>query len=162
MLSQNMHDALNMQIKAEFYASHQYLSMSAYCESINLYGLAHWMRRQSEEERSHAMRLFEYIQDRGGQVVLQAIEKPPADFDSALGVFQQALEHERSVTKMIHELREQAVKENDHATEVTLQWFIKEQVEEEKTTSDVVALLEMVGNDPTALLIVDRQLASRE
>ena len=162
MLSQKMNDALNTQIKAEFYASHLYLSMSVYCDSIGLTGLAQWMRHQSEEERSHAMRLFEYIQDRGGQVILQAIEKPPADFDSALGVFQQALEHERSVTKMIHELREQALKENDQATEVELQWFVKEQVEEEKTAGDVVARLKMVGDDLTALLMVDGDLGSRE
>ncbi len=162
MLSQEMNDALNTQIKAEFYASHLYLSMSAYCDSIGLPGLAHWMRHQSEEERSHAMRLFEHIQDRGGQVVLQSIEKPPADFDSALGVFQQALEHEQSVTRMIHELREQAVKEHDQATEVELQWFVKEQVEEEKTAGDIVARLKMVGDDLTALLMVDGDLGSRE
>ena len=162
MLSQKINDALNTQIKAEFYASHLYLSMSAYCDSIGLTGLAHWMHHQSEEERTHAMRLFEYIQARGGQVILQAIEKPPADFDSALGVFQQALEHERSVTKMIHELREQAVKENDHATEVALQWFVKEQVEEEKTAGDIVARLKMVGDNRVALLMVDGDLGSRE
>ena len=162
MLSQKINDALNTQIKAEFYASYLYLSMSAYCDSIGLTGLAHWMRRQSEEERSHAMRLFEYIQDRGGQVVLQSIEKPPADFDSALGVFQQALEHERSVTKMIHELHRQAVEGNDHATEVELQWFVKEQVEEEKTAGDIVARLKMVGDDRAALLMVDGDMGSRE
>jgi ferritin len=161
MLSQKINNALNMQIRAELYASHLYLSMSTYCQSINLSGFAHWMRQQSEEERSHAMRLLDYVQDRGGRVILQAIEQPPSEFNSGLGVFQQALEHERSVTKLIHELYRQAIQESDSATEVELQWFIKEQVEEEKTTGDVVARLEMTEDDPTALLIADRELASR-
>ena len=161
MLSKNINNVFNKQLKAEFYASHLYLSMSVYCRSKNLSGFAHWMQRQSEEERSHAMRLMDYIQDRDGQVILPAIEQPPAKFKSPVEMFKQVVKHERSVTEMIHKSYKQAAKESDHATEVELQWFIKEQVEEEKTARDMVVRLEMVGDDPAALLMVDHHLASR-
>lgn len=161
MLSKTIQDALNEQIKHELYSSHLYLSMSAYCESINLPGFAHWMRMQSEEERGHALKIFDYINDRGGRVTLLSIDQPPSEFESPLHVFEQALEHERKVTALINELYGLAHKENDYATQALLQWFVTEQVEEENTASQIVEELKMVGSQGTALFMLDRQLGSR-
>ncbi len=162
MLSKKLQDAINDQIKHELYAAYLYLSMSAHFEAVNQPGFARWMRLQSQEEASHAMKLFDFIHDRGGRVVLQAIAQPPGEFKSPLEVFQQALEHEQKVTGMIHRLYELAGKENDYATQVMLQWFITEQVEEEKTAGDVVEQLRSIGEQPAALFMLDRQLGARE
>src|SRR5215203_264239 len=129
---QPVQDAINNQINKELFSAYVYLSMSGYCESINLPGFAHWMRMQAQEEVSHGMRLFDYVNNRGGRVELQAIEKPPTDFQSPLALMQGTLEHEQRVTAMIEKLYELAAKENDYATQAELQWFIIEQVEEEK------------------------------
>lgn len=161
MLSKALQEAINEQLKNELYSGYLYLSMSAYCEAINLPGFAHWMRLQSQEEVSHAMKFFDYLNDRDSHVVLQAIDQPPTDFKSPLDIFQRALEHEQKVTAMIHQLYELAVKENDYPTQVELQWFITEQVEEEKTASDIVEQLKMVGDHTPGLLMLDRQLAAR-
>ncbi|MFQ5846337.1 MAG: ferritin [Candidatus Methylomirabilales bacterium] len=161
MLSKALQDAINTQIKHEFYSAYLYLSMAAHFETVHLQGCARWMRVQSEEEASHAMKLFDFIQGRGARVVLQAVEQPPAQFKSAVDVFQQALEHERKVTGMIHHLYELAAKENDYATQVMLQWFITEQVEEERTAGDIVEQLTMIGDQPAALLMLDKQLGAR-
>jgi ferritin len=161
MLSKAMQDAVNEQVKNEFYSAYLYLAMSAHFESVNLSGFAHWMRVQAQEELSHGMRLFDLITERGGRVVLQAIDQPPGKFKSALEIFQQSLEHEQKVTGMIHRLYALAVKENDYATQVVLQWFITEQVEEEKNAGQIVEQLKMIGNQPAALLMLDRQLAAR-
>ncbi|MFQ5962645.1 MAG: ferritin, partial [Candidatus Methylomirabilales bacterium] len=162
MLSRKVQDAINEQIKHEFFSSYLYLSMSAHLESVHLSGFARWMRLQSQEEMSHAMKLFDFVQEREGRVVLQAIDQPPAKFKSPLDVFQQALEHERKVTAMIHKLYDLAGKENDYATQVMLQWFIQEQVEEEKAAGDIVEQLKMIGDEVTPLLMLDRQLGARE
>ena len=161
MLSTKMEEVFNAQIASEFYASHLYLSMSAYSESINLPGFGHWMRLQSEEERAHALRLFEYVHARGGRVELREIMKPPTEFRSALDMFEQARAHEQEVTQDIYRIYNQAQKADDYASETELQWFIREQVEEEKTAAHIVAQLNMVGDQPTALLMMDRYLASR-
>jgi ferritin len=162
MLSKALQKAINEQIKNELSSAYLYLSMSAYCGTLNLQGFTRWMRLQGQEEVSHAMKLFDYIQERGGRVVLQAIDQPPAEFKSPLDVFQQVLEHERKVTGMIHRLYELAVKENDYATQVMLQWFITEQVEEEKGASAVVEQLKMIGNQGIALFMLDKELGARE
>lgn len=161
MLSKKLQDAINDQIKHELYSAYLYLAMSAHFEAVNLPGFARWMRLQSQEETSHAMKLFDFIHERGGRVVLQAIAQPPGEFKSALNVFQQALEHEQKVTEMIHRLYELAGKENDYATQVMLQWFITEQVEEEKTAGDVVEQLKTIGEQPAAVFMLDRQLGAR-
>jgi len=161
MLSKTMQDAVNEQIKNELYSAYLYLSMSAHCEAANLPGSAHWMRLQTQEEMSHAMKLFDYVNDHGGRVVLQAIDRPPADFKSLLDIFQQVLEHEQKVTGMIHQLYDLAVKENDYATQVELQWFITEQVEEEKNASGIVEHLKLIGDHAGALFMMDRQLGAR-
>ncbi len=161
MLKKTVQDAINEQIKDELYSSYLYLSMSTYCETINLLGSARWMRLQSQEEYSHAMRLFDYIYDRGGRVVLQAIDQPPSEFKSPLAIFKQVLEHEQEVTGKIHRLYELSVEENDYATQVELQWFITEQVEEEKVTTQIIEQLKMIGDQDTALLMLDRHLGER-
>lgn len=161
MINRNVEEAINEQIKNEFSSAYFYLAMSAYCESINLPGLAHWMRLQYEEETAHALRLFDFLLDRDGKVDLRAIEKPAAEFKSPLHVFEEVLAHERKVTKMIHELYALAVKENDYPTQVEMQWFITEQVEEEKNAGDVVQQLKLAGDNNTALLMLDRELGSR-
>ena len=161
MLSQRLQDAINGQIQHEFYSAYLYLSMSAHFEAMHLPGCARWMRLQSQEEASHAMKLFDFVLEREGRVALQAIEPPPSKFKSPLNVFQQALEHERKVTGMIHRLYELAAKENDYATQVMLQWFIQEQVEEERTANDIVEQLKMIGDQAAALFILDKDLGAR-
>src|ERR687885_1612416 len=161
MLGKAVQDAMNEQIKNELYSAYQYLSMAAYCESENLPGFAHWMRAQSREEMEHAMKFYDFILDRNGRVVLQAIEQPVVEFDSPLEVFEQALEHEREVTAMINDLYGLAVKENDYASQTFLQWFVTEQVEEEKNAGDVVETLKMVGEKSEALFLLDRELGRR-
>lgn len=162
MLSKKINEALNNQLKSELYASHLYLSMAAFCESINLPGFARWMMQQSSEERTHALKIFNYINNRDGRVTLQSVDQPPATFKSAVDMFQQALEHEKSVSEAVHKLYRLASEESDYPTEVELQWFITEQVEEEKTASDIVQKLKMVGEQPTALLMLDHHLGARQ
>ncbi|HEV3477285.1 MAG TPA: ferritin [Rubrobacteraceae bacterium] len=162
MFGEAIQDAMNEQMKNEFYAAYQYLSMAAYCESENLPGFAHWMRTQAREETEHAMKFYDFILDRNGRVVLQAIEGPVVKFGSPLEVFERALEHEQKVTAMINDLYGLAVKENDYASQTFLQWFVTEQVEEEKNTGDVVETLKMIGDKSEALFLLDRELARRE
>ena len=161
MLSKKIQDALNNQIKNEYFSSYTYLSMAAYCESINMQGFATWMKKQSEEELAHAMRLFDYIINRDGRVVLHSIDKPQTKFKSLKEIFQIVLDNEREVTGMINRLYEQAISENDHATAVELQWFIQEQVEEEKSANEILDKLKLAGDNSSALLILDTQLSER-
>jgi ferritin len=161
MLNSAVQQALNDQVQKELHSAYIYLSMAAYFEAENLPGAAHWMRGQAGEEQEHAMKLFDFIQDRGGRVTLQAIDAPPATFSSPLAVFEASYAHEQKVTKSIHDLYALAVKEADYPTQVMLQWFIDEQVEEEKNASAIMAQLQMVGDSPAALFMIDRQLAAR-
>src|ERR671916_979080 len=161
MLGKEIQDAMNEQVKNEFYAAYQYLSMAAYCESENLPGFAHWMRTQAQEETQHAMKFYDFILDRNGRVVLQAIEEPVVEFGSPLEVFERALEHEQRVTAMINELYGLAARENDYASQTFMQWFVTEQVEEEKNAGDVVETLKMVGDSREALFLLDRELGRR-
>jgi len=160
MLSNDIQTAINSQIKNEYYSSYLYLSMAAYCESINFAGFSGWLRNQSEEELRHALRFFDYMLDRDGRVVLDTIVQPPSEFGSLLEIFQQVLDHEKEVTGTINRLYEIAVAENDHATAVELQWFIQEQVEEEKSASDMVENIKLAGDNSAALLMLDRQLGT--
>jgi ferritin len=161
MLGKEIQDAMNEQMKSEFYAAYQYLSMAAYCESENLPGFAHWMRTQAQEETLHAMKFYDFILDRNGRVVLQAVEEPVVEFGSPLEVFERALEHEQRVTAMINDLYGLAVRENDYASQTFLQWFVTEQVEEEKNAGDVVETLKMIGDRSEALFLLDRELGRR-
>ena len=162
MINPKIQDAFNKQINAELYSSYLYLSMAACFESANLPGFAQWMKVQAKEENEHAMKFFEYIVERGGDVKLEAIEKPPEKWDSPLTAFKDAYEHEQKVTRMIHDLVELAAQENDHASRVFLEWFVSEQVEEEANADEIRAKCEMIGNAPGGLLMLDQKLGSRE
>ncbi|HXG38965.1 MAG TPA: ferritin [Bacteroidota bacterium] len=161
MLSKSMLKALNEQINHELYSSYLYLSMSAHFQEANLPGFAHWMALQSKEEYEHAMKIFRYITERNGRVILDAIDKPPTEFKKPLEVMKQVLEHEKKVSGLINRLYEMAVKDKDYPTQVMLQWFITEQVEEEKTAGDIIEQLKMVGDMPAGLIMLDRQLGAR-
>jgi ferritin len=156
-----MQDAINEQIQKEYHSSYLYLAMAAYCEASNLPGSAIWMRVQSREELTHAMKLFEHMVDRGGRVTLQAIPQPAAEYKSALDVFEKVLAHEQLVTASIHKLYALAVKENDYPGQIMLQWFVTEQVEEEKNAGQVVEQLKAVGESRTSLMLLDRHLGKR-
>lgn len=161
MIGDKVQAALNEQIVHEFHASQYYLSMSAYFERTGFPGFAHWMRMQSDEEREHALRIFDFVNDRDGRVDLGPIDAPPSEFGSPLEVFQAALAHERKVTSLIGELYRLAVEETDYPTQVMLQWFVNEQVQEEKVASDVVDRLRLAGDDKSALLLLETELGQR-
>jgi ferritin len=161
MLSSALQDALNQQIQHEFYSSHLYLSMSAYFECNTLPGMAKWMRVQAAEEASHAFKFFDYINARGGRVLMGAVDQPPTEFESPLDIFGKALAHERKVTGLIDKLYALALQENDYATQVMLQWFITEQVEEEKNVTQIVEQLKRLGPSTGGLVHYDRQLGKR-
>jgi ferritin len=161
MLSKKMQDALNGQLNAELYSGYLYLAMAAHFEAGNLPGFAHWMQVQAKEEAAHAMKFFDHINDRSGRVTLQAIETPQAKWTSPLAAFEAALKHEQHISGRIHALVNQAIGESDHATTAFLQWFVIEQVEEERSASEIVEKLKMVGDSPQGLLLIDRALADR-
>lgn len=161
MIGKSMQEAMNEQINKEFFSSYLYLSMAAYFEDRNLTGFAHWMRLQAEEEREHAMKFYDFILDAGGHVVLKAIDGPETDWKSNLDVAEQVAAHEAKVTKSITDLYELALKEKDYAAQVMLQWFISEQVEEEKNAQELVAKLRMIEERGTAVLMLDHRLSKR-
>ncbi|WP_290596293.1 MULTISPECIES: ferritin [unclassified Archaeoglobus] len=160
-ISEKMVEALNEQINAEIYSAYLYLSMAAYFDSIGLKGFANWMRVQWQEELTHAMRLYDYVVERGGRVKLYAIEEPPSEWESPLTAFEHTYEHEVNVTKRIHELVELAMSEKDYATYNMLQWFVAEQVEEEANASEIVDKLRLIGDDGRGLLMLDTELGAR-
>ena len=160
-INSEVRDALNEQIKHEFYSSYLYLSMAGSFEVAELPGFARWMRQQSEEEREHAMKFFDFLLDRGEHVQLQAIDQPPYAFRSPLDTFEQALEHEKEITSRIHQLYELSLQKNDYPAQVFLHWFVTEQVEEEKTATEVVERLRMASEDGAALLLLDKELGER-
>lgn len=161
-MNESMQNAINEQIKNELHSAYIYLSMSAYFESEDLPGMAHWMRLQAQEEVEHAMKFFAFVHDRGGRVELEAIDKPPTEWASPLSVFQAALDHERKVTGMIHRLYDLALKENDYPAQTMLHWFIDEQVEEESSAGEIVAHLEKAKDNAGAILMLDSRLAARQ
>lgn len=161
MLGKKLQDALNKQINEEYYSSYIYLAMAAYLEDVNLDGCAHWMRMQAQEEYQHAMKIFDYLIDRGGRVELREVKAPPKTWDSALAVFKASLEHEKYMTVNINKLADLCIEERDHATNNLLQWYVSEQVEEEAQVEDIVKKLEMMGGDGPGLFLMDRELKSR-
>ena len=161
MIGKKMEKALNGQLNAEFYSAYLYLSMAGYFESIDLKGFANWMRVQVQEEQFHAMKLYDYIFERGGKVSLRLIDAPPSDWDCPLAVFEATLEHEQKVTGLINDLVYLAREEKDNASEIYLQWFVKEQVEEEDNVSTVLAQLKLVKDSPEALFMMDKEMAQR-
>jgi ferritin len=161
MLSTTLQNAINDQIKFEIQSAYVYLGMAMYAETANLPGFSAWLRAQWQEELGHALKLVGVVHDRGGKVTLHGIDKPPVDYSSPLDVFQQVLAHEQKVTAMINALYGIALKENDIAAQIELQWFVKEQIEEEKTAAGIIEQLKMIGHSGTPLLMIDRQLAAR-
>jgi len=162
MMKKTLQDAVNEQINQEFYSAYLYLAMAAYCESINLSGVAHWLKVQFKEEQAHAMKLFAHVADRGGAVALKAVARPPEKFGTVTRLFEQVLAHEQKVTGLIHKVFELAEKEKDYALAAELLWFIKEQVEEEKTAGEIVAKLKLAGEHGASLLFLDKALGERQ
>lgn len=162
MINKKVEKAINGQIQAEFYSAYLYLSMSAYFESTNYKGFANWLKVQTQEELTHAMKFYNFLLDREGKVELQAIEQPPADFASPLEAFKAAHGHEKKVSKMIHGLYELARQEKDYPFEQFLHWFIEEQVEEEANALEVVEDLKKINNDSNGMLILDQKLGVRQ
>ncbi|MFA7382949.1 MAG: ferritin [Desulfurivibrionaceae bacterium] len=161
MLSKTMEKALNEQINAEFYSSYMYLSMSTWFDSAGLPGAGKWMQAQTQEELFHGMKLLGYLNERGGRVTLKAIKQPPIDWESTLHVFQEVLAHEQKVTGLINKLVTMALEEKDHASNIFLQWFVSEQVEEEANVISVLNKLKLIGKDTTALFTLDETLGQR-
>jgi len=161
MLSQVVQDAINRQINNELTASYTYLSMSAFCERQNFLGCARWLRLQSHEEYQHAMKLFDFLLARNGTVALKALPEPLGKFKSIADVFESALKQEEDVSSQIDSLYELAFKEKAFAALVELQWFLTEQVEEERTAREIVAKFHLLENDPAAILDLDRELGGR-
>ena len=160
-MNKTVFNAINEQINSEFEASYTYLAMAAYCEGQRFLGAANWLRLQAEEERQHAMKLFNFVLARDGAVELKQIDKPRVSYDSLAEVFEQALKHEQAVTVQINSLYELCFEQKAFAEMTELQWFLTEQVEEEKTAREVVAKFRLVKNDPAAILDMDRELGSR-
>ncbi len=161
MLSPKLLDALNKQINEEYFSSYLYQAMVAYLEDLNLDGCAHWMSMQAEEEHQHALKIFNYVIERGGRVELLAVKAPPMSWDSPLDAFKAALEHEKYMTANINGLADLAQSEKDHATNNVLQWYVTEQVEEEANVDDIVKKMEMVGDTGHGLFMIDRELKMR-
>jgi ferritin len=160
-MNEDVRSAINDQINREFFAAYLYLAMAAHFDAEALDGFARWMRLQSKEELGHAMRLHDYLLERGARVELRAIEAPPLEFGSPLSIAEQALEHERQVSKSINRIYALAHQEGDYATQVQLQWFVTEQVEEEHSAETMVERLRMASDNRAALLILDREVAAR-
>ncbi|MBU1341919.1 MAG: ferritin [Proteobacteria bacterium] len=161
MISQKLQDAINYQINRELFSEYYYLSMASYFNSTGLSGFENFFLVQVEEERFHAMKLYRFLNERGARVYLQAIEAPKTQFKSALDVFELAWEHEKLVSKLINDLMDLAIKENDHAAKNHLNWFVEEQVEEESNMETIVNKLKLIGGEGHGLLMLDNELAQR-
>ena len=162
MLPKKIEKALNEQINAEFYSAYLYLSMSAYLNDISLTGFAGWTRAQYEEEMFHAMKMYDFVLERGGKIKLKAIETPKHQWKGIIDVFEDILAHEQKITGLINDLVSLGIDERDHATVNFLQWFVDEQVEEEASVSDLLAQLKLVGGNGSGLFMLDRETAQRK
>ena len=161
MFSRKVQDVMNDQIQRELESAYIYLSMAAYFDSANLPGFAHWMKVQFQEEQAHAFKFYDFVNDRSGQVLLQALGQPPVKFQSPLDAFEKALAHEEKITAHINDLYALATEEKDIASQNLLQWFVEEQVEEEKNAGDIVDMLKKIGDSNHALIMLDRELGQR-
>lgn len=161
MISKTMQDALNAQINVEQYSAQLYLAMGAHCETLSFRGFAHWLRIQAGEETAHAVKLIDFLVDRGGRLELQPVQAPPRDFGGVIQVFEQVLAHEQGITGKIEGLFERARAEKDHASEITLQWYVTEQVEEESNVGQIVAQLHAVGDKGGGIWYLDSRMGKR-
>jgi len=161
MLSKEMEKQINIQINKELYSGYYYLAMAAFFDAQNLGGFANFFKVQAKEETGHAMKMYEYVVERGGRVVLEAVDKPPVDYKDAEEIFKLAYEHEQLVTSLIYKLVDLAIKENDHATKSFLDWFVKEQVEEEASMDNILQKIKMGGKSGHMLFMLDSRLGER-
>jgi ferritin len=161
VLKKKILKSLNEQINAEMFSSYLYLSMEAYFQSISLKGFAAWMRVQAQEEMMHGMKFYDFVNERGGKVTLEAIAKPETTWATPLAAFEAVLKHEEHVTSLINNLVDLAISEKDHASNNFLQWFVAEQVEEEASANEVVEKLKLIQDNPSGLFMVDAELGKR-
>jgi len=161
MLNKKIEKKINEQINEELFSAYLYLAMGAYCEDINLPGFANWMGVQFEEEQFHAMKFINYINERGGRVELEAIEKPQLEWDSMVDVFEATFEHEEHITSKINEIMDLAIEEKDHATISFLNWYVDEQVEEENTADGILNRIKMINGQGNGMLMLDKEMAAR-
>jgi ferritin len=161
MLNKKVEKALNGQINAELYSSYLYLSMSADLNEKGLSGFAHWMKIQAQEELYHAMKMYDFVLERGGTPSLMPIDAPPNKWKSPLEIFKAAYKHEVKVTGLINKIVDLTIKEKDHATNNFFQWFVKEQVEEEASADEIVQKLKLVGSGGNALFVLDKEMGAR-
>ena len=161
MFSKELLDAMNEQMKNEFLSAYLYLAMSAHCDAVNLHGFAHWLRLQYQEETGHALKIFDYIAERGATVHLKPIGGPQTEWESPQAVFEAVLKHEQHVTSLINKLVDLAIQESDHASNNFLQWFVAEQVEEEASADAILQKLKLAGDDGAGLFMIDQELSQR-
>jgi ferritin len=161
MIHQSIQDALNVQINLEQYSAQLYLAMSAHCEGKSFRGIAHWLRAQAQEETAHAMKLVDFVLDRGGRLELKTIQAPPTDFGSITQVFEKILGHEQQITTSISSLFELSRQQKDYASEITLQWYVTEQVEEEANVGQILDQLRAVGEQGGGIWYLDSKLGKR-
>jgi ferritin len=161
MISEKIQDALNTQVNLEQYSAQLYLAMSAHCESKSFRGIGHWLRVQAQEETAHAMKLVAFLLDRGGRLELKAIDAPPRDFGTVTQVFEGILAHERKITASINALFERSRQEKDYASEITLQWYVTEQVEEEANVGQILDQLRAVGEQGGGIWYLDSKMGKR-
>ena len=162
MVSKELVNSLNEQLTNEFYASHLYLSLSAWAENKEFPGVAHWFRMQSEEEREHAMKICHFISEKGQRIVIQGIDTPPNSFKALIGAFEDAAKNEAKVTMQIYKIMDRALREKEYSTVSFLKWFIDEQVEEESLFRVIINTLKRIGNDGSGLMVFDRELGARK
>lgn len=161
MLKKEVLESINDQINAELYSAYLYLSMSAYFQEKGLSGFANWMMIQFQEEQSHAMKFFNYINERGGKVILKSIEEVPIEFDGILAVWEKTLAHEQMVTDRINKMMDIAIDASDHATKSFLQWFVDEQVEEEANVTEILDTLKLIDGQGNGIFMLDREMKQR-
>lgn len=161
MIKQRLADVINAQINAEFYSAYLYLSMSAYFQNKGLPGFANWMRVQFEEEQFHALRFYDYVNERGGRVLLTTFETPKHEWTSIVEAFEDVLAHELHVTDLINNLVDVSIEEKDHASNSFFKWFVDEQVEEEANVEQILSQLKLIDGRGDGILMMDRELATR-
>ena len=162
MISKAMQTALNKQINKEIYSAYVYLALSGQSAIAGLPGISRWFKLQYDEELGHAMRIFDYMMDQNAPVDFDAIQKPAIRFDSPLPVFKKVLHHEQEVTKSVHHLMDLALNERDHATHNMLEWFVREQVEEDSSVQKIIDSLQIIGKEGSGLFVLDRDLGNRQ
>lgn len=161
MINKRVEEAFNIQINAELYSAYLYLSMAAYFEAQNLPGFANWMRVQFQEEQFHAMKMFDFVNERGGRVILTKIDGPKVEWENVVDVYEEVLAHEQHVTSLINNIMDIAIDERDHATKSFLNWFIDEQVEEESAAEAIISELRLIDGKGNGILMMDREFRAR-